>query len=91
MLNKIMEELTARRMMSVGNLAQLMEMEPEELQPRLDQLEAGGRIRYAISNCSGSCSTCSSCSDGACDDAPAQPAVNPAAIVISLERRGDAE
>lgn len=57
MLNQIMDELTERRMMSVGNLTTHFEMEPEELQPRLDQLEAGGRIRFAFTRCSGSCSS----------------------------------
>jgi len=88
MLDQIMEVLTSRRMMSVGNLALHFEMEPEVLQPRLDLLEAGGRIRYALSRCRGSCSTCSSCSSGEGGAAePAPPPVDPTAIVISLDRR----
>lgn len=86
MLDQIMEVLTPRRMMSVGNLASSLEMEPRELQPRLDQLEAGGRIRYALSKCAGSCSTCSGCDDS---DGPAEPVVDETAIVISLELRAE--
>ena len=88
MLDQIMEVLTARRMMSVGNLALQFGMEPEALQPRLDQLEAGGRIRYALSRSSGSCSSCTSCPSGEGKDGTCEPPpVDPAAIVISLERR----
>ncbi|MBN2702571.1 MAG: hypothetical protein JXR23_00030 [Pontiellaceae bacterium] len=88
MLDQIMDVLTERRMMSVGNLALHFAMEPEELQPRLDQLEAGGRIRFAQSRCAGSCSSCSSCpSDGDDADACAPPPVDSTAIVISMERR----
>lgn len=87
MLDQIMEVLTPRRMMSVGNLALHFEMEPEALQPRLDLLEAAGRIRYALSRCSGSCSTCSSCPSGEASDEFEPPPVDPTAIVISLERR----
>ncbi|MDZ8118506.1 FeoC-like transcriptional regulator [Pontiella agarivorans] len=84
MLDQIMDVLTPRRMMSVGNLASSLEMEAAALQPRLDQLEAGGRIRYALSKCAGSCSTCSGCGDS---DEPAEPVVDETAIVISLELR----
>jgi len=88
MLEQIMEVLTSRRMMSVGNLALHFDMEPEALQPRLDLLEAGGRIRYALSRCKGSCSTCSSCPSGEGDtEVFAPPPVDPTAIVISLDRR----
>ncbi|WP_372797747.1 FeoC-like transcriptional regulator [Pontiella sp.] len=82
MHDQIMEVLTPRRMMSVGNLASSLEIEPRELQPRLDQLEAGGRIRYALSKCAGSCSSCSGCGDEA---EAAEPVVDETAIVISLE------
>ena len=88
MLDQIMEVLTPRRMMTVGNLALHFDMEPAALHPRLEQLEAGGRIRYALSRCSGSCSTCSTCtvsSSGEVD--AAAPAVDPTAIIISLEIR----
>lgn len=85
MLEKIMNVLTERRMMSVGNLALHFEMEPEGLQPRLDQLESAGRIRYAIPRCSGACSTCSSCPSGEGDEEHFEPPpVDPTAIVISL-------
>jgi len=88
MLEQIMEVLTARRLMTVGNLARHFETEPEALQPRLDLLEAGGRIRYALSRCKGSCSTCSSCPSGEGDDPSIEPPpVDPTAIVISLELR----
>jgi hypothetical protein len=88
MLNEIMEVLTERRMMSVGNLAGHLELEAVELQPLLEQLEADGRIRYAFSRCKGSCSTCAS----GCGDDPAgavAQAVDETAIVISLELRSD--
>ncbi|QBG48528.1 hypothetical protein EGM51_14370 [Verrucomicrobia bacterium S94] len=86
MLDQIMEVLTPRRMMSVGNLAASLEMDPAALQVRLDQLEAGGRIRYALSRCSGSCSSCAGCGDS---DEPAEPVVDETAIVISLELRAE--
>lgn len=88
MQEQIMEVLTERRMMSVGNLALHFEKEPEEIQPRLDLLEAAGRIRYALSRCSGSCSTCSTCPSGEGDGEGVEaPPIDPTAIVISLERR----
>lgn len=92
MLNEIMAVLTPNRMMSVGNLALHFEMEPAALHPQLERLVADGRIRYAQSRCSGLCSTCSTCtvsSSGVVEETA--PAVNPSAIVISLEiRRQDA-
>lgn len=89
MLDQIMEVLTKRRMMSVGNLALHFEMEPEELQPRLDQLEADDRIRFAVSRCSGSCSTCSTCSSEEDAGECGIPPVDPTSIVISMERRAE--
>lgn len=92
MLDQIMEILTPRRMMTVGNLALQFEMEPAELHPRLEQLDAEGRIRYALSKCNGSCSTCATCtvsSSGVVTN-DAALGVDPSAIVISLElRKGD--
>ena len=89
MLDQIMKVLTARRMMSVGNLALHFEMEPEAMLPRLNQLEAAGRIRYAMSRCSGSCSTCSTCSSEEGENCA--PPVDVTAIVISLERPPSAD
>ncbi len=89
MLNQIMEVLTPRRMMSVGNLALLLEIEPNELQPQLDQLEAKGRIRYALSKCAGTCSTCSTGCGG--DSEAPEPVVDETAIVISLDKRKEEE
>lgn len=91
MLDEIMEVLTPRRLMTVGNLGLAMEKDPEELHPLLMKLDADGRIRYAQSKCSGVCSTCSSCgptSDDAeaCGDEDAGP-VDPTAIIISMELR----
>lgn len=92
MLDQIMDVLTPRRMMTVGNLALHFDTEPEQLHPRLEQLEAGGRIRYAQSRCRGSCSTCSICPDSPADDEPERPPpVDPSAIVISLEIRKPAD
>ncbi|MEI6891340.1 MAG: FeoC-like transcriptional regulator [Pontiella sp.] len=87
MLDQIMNVLTPRRMMSVGNLALQFEMEPEVLHPRLEQLVADGRVRYAQSKCSGSCSTCSTCTESPSGkkEAEAAPPVDPTVIVISLE------
>lgn len=89
MHDQIMEVLTPRRMMTVGNLALQFEMEPEELHPRLKQLDAAGRVRYALSKCNGACSTCSTCSTSASGEVTndAEPAVDPTAIIISLELR----
>lgn len=92
MLDEIMEVLTPRRMMTVGNLALTMEMDPEELHPKLMMLDADGRVRYAQSKCSGVCSTCSTCTSSSsgetdmCGDEEAG-AVDPTAIIISMELR----
>ena len=91
MLDEIMDVLTPRRMMTVGNLGLMMEKDPEELHPFLMALDKDGRVRYAQSKCSGSCSTCSSC--GPTADDPAEcgeedvPPTDPTAIVISMELR----
>ncbi|MDF7823007.1 FeoC-like transcriptional regulator [Pontiellaceae bacterium B12227] len=89
MLDQIMEVLTPRRMMTVGNLALQFEMEPAELHPRLEQLDAEGRIRYALSKCDGVCSTCSTCSTTSSGIMAGndESGVDPTAIVISLELR----
>ncbi len=89
MLNQIMETLTPRRMMTVGNLALHFDVEPEVLHPRLQELACDGRVRYAQSRCSGECSTCSTCSSSGSGEpvAEPEPAVDPTAIVISLEIR----
>ncbi|MDF7798735.1 FeoC-like transcriptional regulator [Pontiellaceae bacterium B1224] len=88
MLDQIMEVLTPRRMMTVGNLALQFEMEPEELHPQLKQLDSDGRIRYALSKCNGACSTCSTCTTSASGEIiEEEPKVDPTAIVISLELR----
>jgi len=93
MLDQIMDVLTPRRMMTVGNLALYFDMEPEELHPRLQQLDAGGRIRYALSKCSGSCSSCSTCTVSSSGEVTndAEPGVDPTAIIISLEIRKQAD
>lgn len=93
MLDQIMDVLTPRRMMTVGNLALHFDMEPEELHPRLQQLDAGGRIRYALSKCNGACSTCSTCTVSPSGEVTndAEPGVDPAAIIISLEIRKQAD
>lgn len=89
MLNEIMDVLTPRRMMTVGNLALHFDMPPEELHPNLQLLDAEGRIRYALSKCNGSCSSCSTCTVSSSGEVTndAEPSVDPAAIVISLELR----
>ncbi|WP_372808683.1 FeoC-like transcriptional regulator [Pontiella sp.] len=88
MLDRIMEVLTPRRTMTVGNLALHFEMEPEEIHVALQQLAADGRVRYAFSKCSGSCSTCSTCSVSPSGEVVEEaPAVDPTAIVISMELR----
>jgi hypothetical protein len=88
MLDQIMNILTPRRMMTVGNLAHQIEMDPEELHPQLKQLDAEGRIRYALSKCNGSCSTCTTCSaTSSTMTAEEEPGVAPSAIIISLELR----
>lgn len=92
MLNEIMEVLTPRRMMTVGNLGLVMDKDPEELHPLLMKLDADGRLRYAQSKCSGVCSTCSTCTSSSsgdtasCGDEEAG-AVDPTAIIISMELR----
>lgn len=92
MLNEIMDVLTPRRMMTMGNLALSMEMEPDVLHPRLLELEAAGRVRYAQSRCSGSCSTCSTCTVSSSGEPEAEtPALDPTAIVISMELRKSAD
>ncbi len=89
MLNKIMDVLTPRRMMTVGNLALNLEIEPELLDPYLRQLDAEGRLRYALSKCNGSCSTCSTCTVSSSGEIVEETlSVDPTAIVISLEIRG---
>jgi len=89
MLDQIMDVLTPRRMMTVGNLALHFDMEPDELHPRLQQLDAAGRIRYALSKCNGACSSCTTCSVSSTGEVinDAEPAVDPTAIIISLEIR----
>jgi hypothetical protein len=90
MHDQIMEILTPRRMMTVGNLALQFEMKPEELHPQLKELDADGRIRYALSKCDGVCSSCSTCTTTSSDTSLEEgPAVDPTAIVISLELRRD--
>ena len=94
MLNQIMEALATRRMMSIGNLAIVLESEPDALAPHLEELETQGRIRHVLSSCSGSCSTCSSsCSSEESEGAAVPDASfsNPTAIVISMERRAEEE
>lgn len=91
MLDKIMEVLTARRLMSLENLALSLEMEPEQLHPKLQQLDADGRIRYAQSKCSGSCSTCStSCGSEDVKD-EVKMDIDPTTIVISMELKSTSE
>lgn len=88
MMDQIMEVLTPRRMMTVGNLSLQFEVEPEELHSRLLELEADGRVRYAQSKCSGSCSTCSTCTVSSSAEVQKEtPGIDPTAIVISLEIR----
>lgn len=89
MLDQIMEILTPRRVMTVGNLAMQFEMEPAELHPRLEQLDADGRVRYALSKCDGVCSTCVTCttSSSGVVTSDTELGVDPTAIVISLEIR----
>lgn len=86
MQNKIMEVLTPRRMMTVGNLALSMEIDAEELHPKLVELATDGRVRYAQSRCSGSCSTCSTCTTSSSGKTVEDNlALDSTAIVISLE------
>lgn len=89
MLNQIMDVLTPRRMMTVGSLAREVDVDPAELHPRLEQLDADGRIRYALSKCNGVCSTCSVCTVSSSGDVANDAAlgVDPNALVISLELR----
>lgn len=92
MLDQIMDVLTPRRMMSVGNLALSLEREPHEIHHSLKQLDAEGRIRYALSKCNGSCSTCSTCTTSSSGEVvEEEPDYDPAAIVISLELRKEEE
>lgn len=87
MPDQIMEVLTQRRMMSVANLALHTGIEPQALIPLLHQLEADGRVRFALSKCAG---TCSSCSSGCGDERADAPAgIDATAIVISLDRRSE--
>lgn len=89
MHDQIMEILTPRRMMTVGNLALQFELEPEELHPRLQELDAAGRIRYALSKCDGVCSSCSTCTTSSSGEVTndTESGVDPTAIIISLEIR----
>lgn len=88
MLDQIMEILTPRRMMTVGNLALSLEKEPEEIHPSLKQLDSDGRIRYALSKCNGSCSSCSTCTVSSSGEIlEEEPGFDATAIVISLELR----
>lgn len=88
MLDQIMNILTPRRMMTVGNLALQFEVEPEELHAQLKQLDADGRIRYALSKCNGSCASCTTCSArSSAGMVEEEPGVDPTAIIISLELR----
>lgn len=92
MLDQIMEVLTPRRMMTVGNLALQFEVEPEELHPQLKLLDAEGRLRYAQSKCDGVCSSCSTCSTTSGSTTTAdESGVDPTAIIISLEIRKSAD
>ncbi|MDF7807886.1 hypothetical protein P4E94_10595 [Pontiellaceae bacterium B12219] len=89
MHDQIMEVLTPRRMMTVGNLALQFEIKPEELDIHLKELDAAGRIRYALSKCNGVCSSCSTCSTSAGEEPLEEnPAIDPTTIVISLEISG---
>jgi hypothetical protein len=87
MLDQIMEVLTPRRMMTVGNIALSLEKKPAELIPSLQELEADGRVRYAFSKCNGSCSSCSSGCGDEVEGEPAMPAIDETSIIISLEFR----
>ena len=88
MLDQIMDVLTPRRMMTVGNLALSLEKAPGEIHPALQKLDADGRIRYAFSKCSGSCSTCSTCTVSSSGEVLEEESdCDPTAIVISLELR----
>ena len=59
--DKIMEYLTARRMVSLKNLADKFSVEVDEISPMVQALESDGRVRVAMSRCSSDCSSCSSC------------------------------
>jgi predicted metal-binding protein len=88
MNDQIMEVLTPRRMMTVGNLALQFEVKPEDLHEHLKELDAAGRIRYALSKCNGACSTCSTCTTSPSGEIiEEKPAIDPTTIVISLEIR----
>lgn len=92
MLDQIMDVLTPRRMMTVGNLALSLEKDPEEIHPSLMELDSDGRIRYALSKCNGSCSTCSTCTVSSSGEViEDEPGCDPTAIVISLELRKEVE
>ena len=92
MLEDIMTVLTERRMMSIINLASAFDLEPEAMNQPLAELEAAGRIRFAQSRCSGSCSTCSSCPSGEGEPGePETPVFDPTSIVISLDLKSEEE
>ena len=81
--DNIMEYLTARRMVSLKNLAEHFNCEVDEIIPIIIQLEIDQRVRAAMSRCSSDCSSCSSCGDSGSSE---MSVLTETSIIISLER-----
>ncbi len=79
-LEMIMKYLTPKRMASIGNIANALELEPEVIIPMIQHLENEGKVRLATSGCSSDCSSCSSCGS----ETSTAPAITERTIAISL-------
>ena len=79
---QLMEYLTARRMISLKNLAEQFDSTVAGIVPAVKQLESEKRIRVAMSRCSTDCSSCSSCGPEGSKSAT----LTDTSIIISLER-----
>ena len=83
--DKMMEYLTARRMVSLKNLADKFSVAVEDIILLVIELEASERVRVAMSRCSSDCSSCSSCGEEEVGT-PKTTTLSETSIIISLER-----
>ena len=78
----ILQVLDGKRMMSLGNLAEMLDCAWEELIDAMRELEQRALVRVVTSQCGGaSCSSCAGCSS----EYPSEPEWSDRSIVISMK------
>lgn len=78
----VMNYLTERRMLSLGNMAMRLNCSVSKLIPVVKSLALNNRLRLAIPRCGGTCSRC----DG-CEPEPSDQVLTESTILISLEKK----